>query len=98
MNMISIPKRQVAFRDIVKKIEPYIDDPQFDPSTVKKASKAAFGLCSWVRAMYSYDAIANIIRPKREALAIAQAEYDVVHKVLRLHLHCVIKVNPNAII
>lgn len=70
-------------RDIIKKIATYIDNPLFDPASVKKASKAAFGLCSWVRAMYQYDEVANAIRPKRERLEQAKAEYAVVEKVTR---------------
>lgn len=40
---------------VVEKLKPYIDNPDFDPEKVAKASKAAYGLCSWVRAMESYD-------------------------------------------
>ena len=32
-----------------------MDNPDFEPEVVKKASKAAFGLVSWVRAMEAYD-------------------------------------------
>jgi SET domain-containing protein len=34
---------------------PYVSMPDFEPEVVKKASKAAFGLCCWVRAMEAYD-------------------------------------------
>ena len=40
---------------IIEKIRPYMDNPDFEPEVVKKASKAAFGLVSWVRAMEAYD-------------------------------------------
>ena len=30
------------------------------PQTVRKASKAAFGLCSWVRAMEAYDRLEGV--------------------------------------
>ncbi len=36
-------------------VRPYLDKPEFNPETVKKASKAAYGLCCWVRAMEAYD-------------------------------------------
>ena len=41
--------------EVVAKIRPYMDNPDFEPEVVKKASKAAFGLVSWVRAMEAYD-------------------------------------------
>ena len=45
---------------IVTKIRPYMEDPNFQPDTVKKASKAAYGLCCWVRAMEAYDRVAKV--------------------------------------
>ncbi|KAI8803834.1 dynein heavy chain and region D6 of dynein motor-domain-containing protein [Cladochytrium replicatum] len=52
----------------------YMDNPEFDPDKIKNASSAAEGLCRWVRAMESYDRVAKIVAPKREALAKADAE------------------------
>ncbi|KAK8720377.1 hypothetical protein OTU49_013365, partial [Cherax quadricarinatus] len=52
----------------------YVRLPEFDPASVAKASSAAEGLCKWVRAMASYNAIAKIVAPKRERLAEAEAE------------------------
>lgn len=40
---------------IVEKIKPYIAMSEFTPDNVKKASKAAYGLCCWVMAMEAYD-------------------------------------------
>lgn len=40
---------------VIEKIKPYMENPDFEPEVVKKASKAAFGLVSWVRAMEAYD-------------------------------------------
>jgi dynein heavy chain len=36
-------------------VRPYLDRPEFAAETVEKASKAAYGLCCWVRAMEAYD-------------------------------------------
>jgi dynein heavy chain len=36
-------------------VRPYLAMPELAPDTVKKASKAAYGLCCWVRAMEAYD-------------------------------------------
>ena len=41
--------------EVIAKIRPYMDNPDFEPEVVKKASKAAYGLVSWVRAMEAYD-------------------------------------------
>lgn len=41
--------------ETITRIKPYIDNPQFDPDVVAKASKAAYGLVCWVRAMEAYD-------------------------------------------
>jgi dynein heavy chain len=32
---------------------------------IKKASKAAYGLCCWVRAMEAYDRVAKVVAPKK---------------------------------
>jgi dynein heavy chain len=45
---------------LMEKIHPYISDPNFEPAVVLKASKAAYGLCCWVRAMESYDKVNKV--------------------------------------
>lgn len=40
----------------------YVRLPEFDPVSVAKASSAAEGLCKWVRAMASYNAIAKVCK------------------------------------
>ncbi|KAL3161683.1 hypothetical protein ABBQ38_008782 [Trebouxia sp. C0009 RCD-2024] len=62
--------------EVVAKIRPYIDNPDFEPEVVKKASKAAHGLVCWVRAMEAYDRVAKVVAPKKEKLAAAEAEYS----------------------
>ena len=49
--------------EVITRIKPYIDNPQFDPDVVAKASKAAYGLVCWVRAMEAYDrsAVAQVL-------------------------------------
>lgn len=60
----------------------YIANPDFTPQNAAKASSAAEGMCKWVVAMDSYDKVAKVVAPKKESLAIAQAEYDEVMKQL----------------
>jgi dynein heavy chain len=40
--------------------EKYVPDEEFVPEKVAKASGAAEGLCSWVRAMEAYDRVAKV--------------------------------------
>jgi dynein heavy chain len=40
---------------VIKKLKRYIDDPQYQPETVAKQSKAAMSLCMWSRAMDVYN-------------------------------------------
>jgi len=63
---------------IVKKIAAFVPLDDFQPDRVKKVSQAAWGICMWVRAMEVYDRTAKVVGPKKEALAIAVAEYDTV--------------------
>ena len=52
----------------------YIPNPDFDPAKVLNASSAAEGLCKWILAMEIYDRVAKVVAPKKEKLAIADAE------------------------
>eukprot|EP00741_Cyanophora_paradoxa_P007767 tig00001206_g7515.t1 len=67
---------------VVAKIRPYIKNPEFDPAKIAKASKAATGLCLWVRAMETYDRVAKVVAPKKKALADAEAELAEVMQTL----------------
>ena len=40
---------------VIKKLRRYIEDPQYQPDTVAKQSKAAMSLCMWTRAMDVYN-------------------------------------------
>eukprot|EP00743_Colponemidia_sp_Colp-15_P006911 GILK01007459.1.p1 GENE.GILK01007459.1~~GILK01007459.1.p1 ORF type:complete len:1899 (+),score=393.41 GILK01007459.1:93-5789(+) len=62
--------------EIMKKITPYMGNPDFELAVVKKASTAAYGLCCWVRAMHTYNRVAKVVAPKREALKIAEGDYE----------------------
>ena len=32
----------------LRSVQPYLDDPEFDPEVIRKQSNAAAGLCAWV--------------------------------------------------
>lgn len=60
---------------IIAKIrQTYTPNPDFDPNIVKNSSSAAEGLCRWVLAMESYERVAKVVAPKKEALAKAESE------------------------
>ena len=46
------------------------------------SSKAAFGLCCWVRAMEAYDRVAKVVGPKKISLTKAESELEVVMAAL----------------
>lgn len=46
---------------VIKKIRPYIENPEFEPQKILSVSKAAFGLCSWVRAMEAYNRVIKFV-------------------------------------
>lgn len=63
----------------------YIDmeGGKFNPAVAKNASNAAEGLCTWVIAMKSYHEASKIVKPKLEALSIAEANLEAANKALQ---------------
>ena len=57
--------------------------PEFLPEAVAKQSKAATGICKWVRAMEVYDRVAKVVEPKRIALKKAEGELTVMMAALK---------------
>ncbi|KAJ8245285.1 hypothetical protein GJAV_G00269100 [Gymnothorax javanicus] len=68
---------------VLQKLQRYINNPDFVPEKVEKVSKACRSMCMWVRAMDLYSRVLKEVGPKREKLAAAQAELDVVMSTLR---------------
>ncbi|EFJ49499.1 flagellar inner dynein arm heavy chain 11 [Volvox carteri f. nagariensis] len=68
--------------EIIQALQPLLSHPDFQPAKIKKVSQAAFGLCSWVRAMDTYDRVAKIVAPKRKALQVAEEQLAVVKQQL----------------
>ncbi|KAG2427037.1 hypothetical protein HYH02_014682 [Chlamydomonas schloesseri] len=64
--------------EVITALQPLLSDPNFQPAKIKKVSQAAFGLCSWVRAMDTYDRVAKVVAPKRKALQEAEQQLAVV--------------------
>lgn len=70
--------------ETIELLLPYMDLEDFVPSVARNASKAAEGLCTWVRAMSSYQAASKIVKPKLEAVALAEARLEAAEGELRL--------------
>uniref|UniRef100_A0A8C5IYP6 Dynein axonemal heavy chain 17 n=1 Tax=Junco hyemalis TaxID=40217 RepID=A0A8C5IYP6_JUNHY len=58
----------------LKAFEPYRNDPSFNPEFIKSKSTAAAGLCSWCLNMVRFYEVHCIVKPKRQAVADADAE------------------------
>lgn len=50
---------------MIKAIQPYIDNEEFQPAAIAKVSKACTSICQWVRAMHKYHFVAKAVEPKR---------------------------------
>ena len=60
---------------IVKTItNDYMTQENFTPANAKKASLALAGLCKWAFAMITYDRVAKVVGPKRQALKEAEEQ------------------------
>jgi dynein heavy chain len=81
-NLVEFDKDNIR-PEVIEKIRVYVGNPAFEPELIKKASKAAFGLCCWVRAMEVYDRVAKVVQPKKKALAEAEAEFATVSALLK---------------
>ena len=68
---------------VMKKIKTYTAMEEFQPAVIEKVSKAATGLCKWVRAMEIYDRVAKVVEPKRIALKEAEENLAVMMAALR---------------
>ncbi|XP_041969099.1 dynein beta chain, ciliary-like [Aricia agestis] len=60
--------------DVVKAVEPYISNPEFNPGFIMSKSAAAAGLCAWVINIVKFHEVYVVVEPKRRALDAANAE------------------------
>ena len=77
--------------EIMRKMQPFETDPNFEPDIIRKASAAAYGICKWCRAMIVYDRVAKEVAPKRARLedakkALATATRNLAEKKEELRL------------
>ena len=60
--------------ETIELMMPYLELEGFNAAVAKNASKAAEGLCIWTRAMADYHEASKIVKPKLEALRLAEAK------------------------
>jgi len=72
-SLINYDKENIAESNL-KAVQPYLDDPEFNPYFIKGKSLAAGGLCAWVINIVQFYRIFCDVEPKRKALAAANAE------------------------
>ncbi|XP_013170954.1 PREDICTED: dynein beta chain, ciliary-like [Papilio xuthus] len=60
--------------DVVKAVQPYIKNPEFNPEFIMSKSAAAAGLCAWVINIIKFYDVYVVVEPKRRALNAANAE------------------------
>lgn len=57
---------------IVEALQPYLEDPEFDPEKIMGKSAAAAGLCAWVINIHKFYEVYQIVEPKQRALQEAK--------------------------
>ncbi|NWQ64257.1 DYH1 protein, partial [Neopipo cinnamomea] len=68
--------------NVIKAIQPYIDNEEFQPAAIAKVSKACTSICQWVRAMHKYHFVSKVVEPKRQALREAEEDLRATQLVL----------------
>lgn len=62
--LIQYPKDEINDK-LLKKLQDYINNPNFLPHIVAKQSKVCKSICIWVRAIDGYAKLFRIVHPKR---------------------------------
>lgn len=72
-NLVNYDKKHIH-PDVIKALQPYIADPEFNPEKILAKSSAAAGLCSWVININKFYEVYLIVEPKERALVEAEQE------------------------
>ncbi|XP_025202252.1 dynein beta chain, ciliary-like, partial [Melanaphis sacchari] len=72
-SLINYDKEHIHL-DVVKAIQPYLKDPEFDPDLIAAKSSAAAGLCKWVINIMKFNNVWQVVEPKRKARDQANEE------------------------
>lgn len=77
--LMNFPKEQIN-DETVELLQPYLNAPDFNFDSAKKASGNVAGLCNWANAMCSYHTVAKVVEPKIISLRGAEAELKIANK------------------
>ncbi|XP_048507335.1 dynein axonemal heavy chain 6 [Athalia rosae] len=80
--LLQYPKDDISDK-LLKKLQEYVNHPEFLPEIVAKQSKVCKSICIWVRAIHGYAKLYRIVEPKRIKLVQAQNELWVIEGVLQ---------------
>jgi dynein heavy chain len=81
-NENSIAGKDLMNAETIELLSAYIDLELFTPQNAKSASQAAEGLCKFCVAMKFYYEASKLIKPKLEALAVAEGQLATAEKKL----------------
>ena len=82
-NLYNYDKDNIAEAKL-KKVKPYIVNPDFTPEEVLKVSKACRSMCLWVRAIDIYARVFKEVEPKKAKLRQAEDELKIVMSELKV--------------
>lgn len=64
---------------VIAKIQPFMENEEFTPAAIAKASKACTSICQWVRAMHKYHFVAKNVAPKRVSVSCFHINFHYFH-------------------
>jgi hypothetical protein len=67
-------KKDEIKQELIEELRPIIEQKEYEDKVLQKASKAAWGLGKWVRAMVQYDDAMKIVKPKQAELKEAKSD------------------------
>lgn len=79
--LINYDKENIS-QDLIDKIQPIITKENFAIEKLKNVSQVAMNMAKWIFAMDGFYKVNKIVKPKKEQLAVAEAKYADVMKVL----------------
>ena len=82
--LLNIDKDNIPEAVIEKIRNQFLNDPEFKPSRVAQASKAAKGLCDWIIKLEQYHTLVVYIRPKKQALMDSKQRFKVAEDSLAI--------------
>lgn len=82
--LVEYPKDTIS-DSLLKKLQKYVENPDFVPAVIEKVSKACKSLCMWVRALELYARVYRTVEPKRKRLIDLYLSYLPIGLVLFLH-------------